>query len=509
MNAGYGANRTRNDSGSDGQLNEALKPGHTPLLSSLSDTDNHSDNDKKPVQVTETRSIPEKTKTVRRGRPRKLTKSPKTARQASENEASSGKNKRGRPPRVSSMKKKAPISKPTVSSSDEASNSHSHGVSSDSDSDHPSPPRPAASPISVVEKRRARRSTSSSDDDIVGNKGSSSEERRPPPSFCRSSIKKQSIDRENTMKKNKVPDESLSKKLPKVARVSPRPRPLPTRTTSSADNSDSDISAAPKVREERESVQDKKKSDTLRMLFSRSGKTGGKGGGKGGKGGKGGGKCGIYVEELTSATTPTGGESPYKRPSSRMSLPPLTYNVDGNPSLMCRVALTRLSHIPPNNRGQLFRERTELPDTRPSSRLACLPPPRPPTPEDGEILDTPPADIRTRNVIGEGQVKSMDSVAKQNCVKVEQVLDVKSNSAASHASHSGSSCGVNGCGASGSGGSVTKRKRNTSCSSVSSLSTVCSVESKAKNSSEHKKKRKRKHAESQCATPRPSSSQVR
>lgn len=111
----------------------------------------------------------------------------------------------------------------------------------------------------------------------------------------------------------------------RLHRVPPRPRVPPTRTTS-PDNSDSDNSPASKLQEEDAGhVQEKKKSDALRKLFSNA-----KGGGKGGKGG-------IYVEEYTN--TPTGGESPYKRPSSQASnqpaLPPLTYN-NGIPSLYCR-----------------------------------------------------------------------------------------------------------------------------------------------------------------------------
>ncbi|XP_048511341.1 AF4/FMR2 family member lilli isoform X2 [Athalia rosae] len=526
-NTAAGITRTRNDSGSDWQLNEALNKGHTTLLSSLSDSDHHSEPEKKPV-IQETRSLqPEKTKPQqRRGRPRKTTKSPK-AHQASDNEGN--KNKRGRPRLVPA--KKIPISKATVSTSDDASNARSRGGSSDSDSDHLSPPRPAASPIPIVEKRRQRLSVSSSEDERAPNKGSDSEDHS---SWRRSSIKKRPSDREGSIKRNRLsksPKKLEKKKTPtktkprgqrtrisnaaacqddsdsetevrqvKVARVPPRPRAPPTRTCS-PDNSDSDISPAPKLQEERGNVQDKKKSDTLRKLFSTS-KVGGKGGGKGGKGGKGGGKCGIYVEEYTSATTPTGGESPYKRPSSQMSLPPLTYHNNGTPSLMCRIALTRLSHVPQPSRGQEVRQRTELPDTRPVSRLTnCLPPPRPPTPEEGEIVDTPPADTRT---CSDAPVKS-ESGAKQTRVKVESVLESKSNSAPPNTSNSG--C-ANNSSASGSGGSAPKRKRNTSCSSVSSLSTVCSVDSKAK-SSEHKekKKRKRKHTENQCATPRPSSSQ--
>lgn len=291
----------------------------------------------------------------------------------------------------------------------------------------------------------------------------------------------------------------------------PRPRAPPTRTTS-PDNSDSDNSPASKLQEDDAgNVQDKKKSDTLRHVFSTS-KGGGKGGGKGGKGGKGGGKCGIYVEEYTSNSathTPTGGDSPYKRPSSRTSsggnniLPPALTYVNGVPSLMCKIDLTRISsQILQLSRGQELRQRTELPDTRPSSRqrpsssLATSQPPRPSTPEEGEIIDTPPPQQqvvsdrarihRSDGLLGEGDVgRSSRSVIKGQPIS----SDSKSGTVLGGA-------GSASAGALGNGNAL-KRKRNPSCSSVSSLSPVqCSVDAKTKSSSEHKdrsRKRQRRH----------------
>lgn len=289
----------------------------------------------------------------------------------------------------------------------------------------------------------------------------------------------------------------------------PRPRAPPTRTTS-PDNSDSDNSPASKLQEDDAgNVQDKKKSDTLRHVFSSKG--GGKVGGKGGKGGKGGGKCGIYVEEYTnnSAThTPTGGDSPYKRPSSRTSSggnnillrsPPALAHV--NTSLVCKIDLARISsQILQLSRGQELRQRTELPDTRPSSRqrpsssLAISQPPRPSTPEEGEIIDTPPPQQqvvsdrarihRSDGLLGEGDGRNSRCVIKGQPISSD--------------SKSGTILGGAGS-ASGTGalGSAPKRKRNPSCSSVSSLSPVqCSVDAKAKSSSEHKdrsRKRQRRH----------------
>lgn len=292
----------------------------------------------------------------------------------------------------------------------------------------------------------------------------------------------------------------------------PRPRAPPTRTTS-PDNSDSDNSPASKLQEDDAgNVQDKKKSDTLRHVFSTS-KGGGKGGGKGGKGGKGGGKCGIYVEEYTSNSathTPTGGDSPYKRPSSRTSsggnniLPPALIYVNGVPSLLCKIELTRISsQILQLSRGQELRQRTELPDTRPSSRqrpsssLATSQPPRPSTPEEGEIIDTPPPQQqvvsdrarihRSEGLLGEGDVgRSSRSVIKGQPISSD--------------SKSGGTV-LGGAGSASAGpfgnGNTLKRKRNPSCSSVSSLSPVqCLMDAKTKISSEHKdrsRKRQRRH----------------
>lgn len=166
-----------------------------------------------------------------------------------------------------------------------------------------------------------------------------------------------------------------------VARVQPTLRIPPTRT-SSPDNSDSDNSpASVKLQEETGGAVEDNKKSALRRLFVDSRAKGGKGG-KGGKAGAG--KCGIYVEEYTS-NTPTGSESPYKRPSSvapdkaaeetstttkrppTVSVPPVTYH-NGAPSIMCRLELNRLGPIAPQpSRGQQIRQRTEMPDTRPSS----------------------------------------------------------------------------------------------------------------------------------------------
>lgn len=313
-----------------------------------------------------------------------------------------------------------------------------------------------------------------------------------------------------------------------VARVPPRPRAPLTRTTS-PDNSDSDNSpASGKLQEEDGgNVQDKKKSDTLRKLFS-SAKGGGKGGGKGGKGGKGGGKCGIYVEEYTSANTPTGGESPYKRLSSQTStipIPPISF-VNGLPSVLCRLDLSRISHIPQISRGKELRQRTELPDTRPSSRqqqqqqqnsssaqrtstsTTTTTTTSMTIPEEGEIVENPTTqDVNSRS-------RSMDT--KNIVIKTELEMKPCSVNIINMCKGDGDSAGLmNTSSSSGSGlsgafnGNAPKRKRNLSCSSVSSLSTVCSVDVKVKDEAkEKKKKRKRKHLESDVVASRPSANQV-
>lgn len=295
----------------------------------------------------------------------------------------------------------------------------------------------------------------------------------------------------------------------------PRPRAPPTRTTS-PDNSDSDNSPASKLQEDDAgNVQDKKKSDTLRHVFSTS-RGIGKTGGKGGKGGKGGGKCGIYVEEYTSNSathTPTGGDSPYKRPSSRTSSggnnlllrsPPALTHVNGVPSLMCKIDLSRISSQIFSNlsRGQELRQRTELPDTRPSSRqrpsssLATLQPPRSSTPEEGEIIDTPPP--QQQIVSDRARIHRSDGLLGESDGKISRSV-IKAQPISSNSKSGGTVIGGAGsANSAGTLGSAPKRKRNPSCSSVSSLSPVqCSVDAKTKSTSEHKdrnRKRQRRHA---------------
>nr|XP_012217983.1 PREDICTED: AF4/FMR2 family member 4 isoform X2 [Linepithema humile] len=536
---------------------QTLKTTHE-VMSPLSDSDQPSEQEKSHQLVENNRAQPEKPKVADtkkgRGRPRKSIKSPKRGHRTAEENLKS--KPRSRTRTVTGLgKKKQPISKEKVPTSDDSDS----GSQSDFDSD-----RRLTKVSTVVPTRtekRSRLSLSSSDDESSplnkkNNNNSASEDdaarwRRVPPikrNNLSDSPKKQDKKKSPTKSKPRRPrsrvtnitggsdsdsesEMSVRNSRIQVARdivcdrVPPRPRAPPTRTTS-PDNSDSDNSPASKLQEDDAgNVQDKKKSDTLRHVFSTS-KGGGKGGGKGGKGGKGGGKCGIYVEEYTSNSathTPTGGDSPYKRPSSRTSSgggillrsPPALTHVNGVPSLMCKIDLSRISaHTLQLCRGQEFRQRTELPDTRPSSRqrpsssLATSQPPRPSTPEEGEIIDTPPpqqvASDRARIHRADGLLGDGDSARSSRSV-IKAQSDSKSGSAIL------GNGGASGTGGAVGGGSAPKRKRNPSCSSVSSLSPVqCSVDAKAKSSSEHKersRKKQRAHAASDGMTSRPLSSQ--
>ncbi|XP_050581990.1 AF4/FMR2 family member lilli isoform X6 [Bombus affinis] len=529
----------------DWQLDEALKSTRNATMISVLDSDSSdrpSDQEKsQPAQ--ENLVQPEKAKVADTrkpgrppGRPRKLTnKNAKGSHPTPEENLKSGKS-RSRTRGVGSPKKKAPLSKATITTSDDGSDDRSQGASSDSDSDRPTRVSPVVVPIN--EKKKSKLSASSSEDERPPNRKNNSASDDDNTRWRRMPIKRSKLaDSPKKQEKRKSPakakprrsnsrvtnvgggsDSDSESELSvrnriQVARVPPRPRAPPTRATS-PENSDSDNSPGSKLQEEDAgNVQDKKKSDTLRKVFSSS-MGGGKVGGKGGKGGKGGGKCGIYVEEYTSANTPTGGDSPYKRPSSQassliQSFPSLTY-VNGVPSLLCRIDLSKLPHVSQLSRGQELRQRTELPDTRPSSRQAStltLQPPRAPTPEEGEIVDTPPPQQLASDTRIHGDSLLVDGDLKNRAViKGELISDTKSNCGI------GLGAGVVCAGASGCGsgaGSLSKRKRSPSCSSVSSFGTVCSTETKTKESGEHKerKKRKRKHSDAGAVTPRPSSSQ--
>ncbi|XP_018301476.1 AF4/FMR2 family member 4 isoform X2 [Mycetomoellerius zeteki] len=531
--------RSHREQPHDWQLGEALKRSHN--MSSLSDSDHHSDQEKNQL-VEDNRAQTEKPKvadTRKRGRPRKSIKSPKRSHRTSDENLKNSKSRSRTRTVATPGKKKPPKSKETVTSSDDDNDSKSQ---SDSDSDRR--PTKVSAVVPTRNEKSSRLSLSSSDDESSPpnrkNNNSASEDdtarwTRVPPikrSNLLDSPKKQDQKKSSAKGKPRQPrsrvtnvtggsdsdsesEVSLRSNRIKVARVPPRPRAPPTRTTS-PDNSDSDNSPASKLQEDDAgNVQDKKKSDTLRHVFSTS-RGIGKTGGKGGKGGKGGGKCGIYVEEYTSNSathTPTGGDSPYKRPSSRTSSggnnlllrsPPALTHVNGVPSLMCKIDLSRISSQIFSNlsRGQELRQRTELPDTRPSSRqrpsssLATLQPPRSSTPEEGEIIDTPPP--QQQIVSDRARIHRSDGLLGESDGKISRSV-IKAQPISSNSKSGGTVIGGAGsANSAGTLGSAPKRKRNPSCSSVSSLSPVqCSVDAKTKSTSEHKdrnRKRQRRHA---------------
>ncbi|XP_014487530.1 PREDICTED: AF4/FMR2 family member 4-like isoform X2 [Dinoponera quadriceps] len=539
----------------DWKLDEALKRTHNAtIISLLSDSDHQSDQGKS--QLAEgNRSQTEKTTKVadnkKRGRPRKSIKSPKRNERTPDENLKGGKsrsrtrvvnNNNSNNNNNNSVKKKQPKSKATLATSDDNSDSdsRSQGVSSGgSISDHQTTNNV---PAVVVASKRSRLSVSSSDEDSASNRKNNSASENESARWrgvaikrnnkLTDSPKKQDKRKSSTKAKPRRPrsrmnngdsDSESGSELSRsnriqVARVPPRPRAPLTRATS-VDNSDSDNGHAPKLQEEDAgNVQDKKKSDTLRKLFSSS-KGGGKGGGKGGKGGKGGGKCGIYVEEYTSSmNTPTGGDSPYKRPSSRTSsgsaahsFPPLTYGVNGVPRLICKIDLNKLPHncVSQLSRGQELRQRTELPDTRPSSRQASnlAAQARPPTPEEGEIVDASPSQQvihHTDGLLGDGDVRTRTVITAELMSS-----DSKSGGSAMLGGAAGGGAAVGGSGASGAsiGGNALKRKHSPSCGSMASLSTVC-LDAKAKGSVERdRKRRKREHPEKDGLPSRSSSSQ--
>ncbi|XP_011501564.1 PREDICTED: AF4/FMR2 family member 4-like [Ceratosolen solmsi marchali] len=213
------------------------------------------------------------------------------------------------------------------------------------------------------------------------------------------------------------------------------------------------------------------------------------------------------------------------------------------PRLVCRLELSRLGHVPKPARGQEIRQRTEMPDTRPSSRqqpsaltTTQSQSQRPTTPEEGEIVEsrgsgasipavaqdsdsvTAPAKVGSGIGLGAGVTGSVGvgigvgvgvGVGGRVGIKTDvpdviKSVDAKPIASMGEAAGTGSGVGSLGAKTSGHGetcelattGSGVKRKRKESCSSVSSLGTVCSLDTKVKiESKEEKKKRKRKHQE--------------
>lgn len=222
-----------------------------------------------------------------------------------------------------------------------------------------------------------------------------------PPSRARNlrrSIKGSSSDRNkiDSSSEDEAPPIAQSPIKP-VARVAPAMGKRPPLGSSESDAEKEE--SPPKLDSEGQSIQDKKKNDTLRKLFSKRDNEGGLGKGGKGKGGKGGKGKGMVAVVNESDSTPHHSPKlqspklqspklhlqspkiepprvPSPHPTQDEKIPELVRTVDkflplpklvfidGKPSLTCKIDLSRLSHIPSKKRSQEVRTHTEIPDTR-------------------------------------------------------------------------------------------------------------------------------------------------
>ncbi|KAF6216359.1 hypothetical protein GE061_000700 [Apolygus lucorum] len=202
------------------------------------------------------------------------------------------------------------------------------------------------------------------------------------PRSSRRSVKESSSERTNkrdTSSEDETPVVAQSPIKP-VSRVVPALGKRPPIGSSESDAEKEE--SPPKIDSEGQSIQDKKKNDTLRKLFSKRDNEGGLGKGGKGKGGKGKGMVAVVVEsdsqshhspkvELLPPRVPSPNPSPEEKipdikPVEKLPpvpLPKLVY-VDGKPSLTCKIDLSILSHIPSKKRSEEVRTHTEIPDTR-------------------------------------------------------------------------------------------------------------------------------------------------
>ncbi|XP_014243501.1 AF4/FMR2 family member 4-like isoform X2 [Cimex lectularius] len=212
----------------------------------------------------------------------------------------------------------------------------------------------------TVRRRSSRRSVKSNSSDhnrrevSWSAKHSSSDDERPPP---------------------------VQSPVKPVSRVPPAPGKRP-QVLSESDGEKEE--SPPKLDSDGQSIQDKKKNDTLRKLFSKRDNEGGGGKGGGKSGGKGkGGKAGVIVIDCSPARNPVQPspkpESPPRVPSPShdviieppepdVKIPPVCY-IGGKPSVKCVILLNRLSFIPSKSKSEEVRTRTELADTRQTKRL--------------------------------------------------------------------------------------------------------------------------------------------
>lgn len=209
-------------------------------MSSLSDSDHHSDQEKVHQLVEDNRAQTEKPKvadTRKRGRPRKSIKSPKRGHRTSDESLKNGKPRsRTRTVAATPSKKKQPKSKETVTTSDDDSDSRSQ---SDSESDHRPTKMSAVAP--TRNEKRSRLSLSSSDESSPPNRknnNSASEDdaarwTRVPP-----------IKRSNLLDSPKKQDQKKSS-------AKGKPRQPRSRVTNVTGGSDSDSESEMSVRSNR------------------------------------------------------------------------------------------------------------------------------------------------------------------------------------------------------------------------------------------------------------------
>lgn len=208
-------------------------------MSSLSDSDHHSDQEKVHQLIEDNRAQTEKPKvadTKKRGRPRKSIKSPKRSHRTSDESLKNSKS-RSRTRTVTTPKKKQPKSKETVTTSDDDSDSRSQ---SDSDSDRRPTKVSAVAP--TRNEKRSRLSLSSSDDESLPpnrkNNNSASEDdaarwTRVPP-----------IKRSNLLDSPKKQDQKKNS-------TKGKPRQSRSRVTNITGGSDSDSESEVSVRSNR------------------------------------------------------------------------------------------------------------------------------------------------------------------------------------------------------------------------------------------------------------------
>lgn len=225
--------RTLRDKAShDWQHGDAVKSKRNAAMHNLLDSDSDRPSDQEKGQPAEQSCVlqPEKPKVIdarKRGRPRKPTKSPKGGHRTAEENLKNGK-ARSRARGASSPKKKAPLSKAMITTSDDGSNGRSQGESSDSDSERTTR-RVSPVIVAAMNKKRSRLS------------GSSESEDESPPN--RKIVKTEDDNtarwRRMPLKRNKLVDAPKKQdKKPTKA----KPRRSNTRVTVSDSDSESEMS---------------------------------------------------------------------------------------------------------------------------------------------------------------------------------------------------------------------------------------------------------------------------